>query len=294
MRRRAEVRPSLRALATRLTLALLVGVTAGCTSAAATRRFSASAVAVTARLPDASAALVASCRRTQSYRLRRSSAAWYGEDSLRIACAGRDSALRAVARANQVLAAYLTALGSMAGEKPGELDAPVNKLGDAVDSAGLFDRAQVDAIASLAGFAASHGAGGYRRVKLREAITTQNANVQLLTSALHEIIDRDFARYLRDDETAQTSFYRAALTESGAREPLGAILIRDSYDEREAELVRRTEAVDALARAVTVVGRGHQRLYDARDHLNAKELLASTVANAHEMEAAIAKFDKAF
>jgi hypothetical protein len=237
---------------------------------------------------------MASCRRTQSYRLRRTSTAWYGEDSLRTACAGRDSALRAVARANQVLGAYLAALGAMAGEKPTELDSRIDALGEAVEGTGLFEAAQVDAIVSLGKFAASHGAGGYRRAKVREAIVEQNANVQLVTSALHEIIDRDFARYLRDDETAQTSFYRGALTESGAREPLGAILIRDSYDERQAELAGGREAVQALARAVLLVGRGHQRLYDARDHLSAKDLLASIVANARELDAAIAKVDKAF
>jgi hypothetical protein len=294
MRRRAAIRPSPRAQATRLTLALAFLAGAGCTSPAAVKRYSASAALVTAKLPDASAALSASCRRTQSYRLRRTTVAWYGSDSLALACAGRDSALRDVGRANRVLAAYLKELGILAGGKPGEMDASLAALGGAAADAGHFERAQVDAISALAKFAAARGTRGYRRAKLREAIAGQNANVQAVTTVLHEILDRDFARYLRDDETAQTAFYRAALAENGTREPLGAILIRDSYDDRQAELTQRADAIQALGRALDLVGRGHQQLYDARNHLGAKELLAFIVTNARELDAAIAKVDQAF
>ena len=294
MRRRAAARPSPRAQATRLTLVLVLLAGAGCTSPAAVKRYSVAAALVTARLPDASAALGASCRRTQSYRLRRASTAWYSGDSVAAACAGRDSALRDVGRANRALAAYFAALGRLAGAKAGEMDATLSALGDAAAEAGHFGKPQGDAVTALATFAAARAAHGYRRAKLREAVGEQNANVQIVISVLHDILDRDFARYLRDDETALTAFYRAALAESGTREPLAAILVRDSYDERQEELTRRVEAVGALDRALLVAGRGHQRLYDARDQLGAKELLGSIVSTARELDIAIAKIDKAF
>lgn len=293
MRRRAAASPPLRVPSACLTVAAIVATTA-CTSPAAVRRYAASATAVTTGLPAVTDALSASCRRTESYRLRRASSRWYGDDSVRVACAARDRALREVVHVNGVLAAYFHALAALAGEKVTNLDAGVNAASMATADAGLLDTAGAKALAALARFASSRMTDGYRRATLRAVIAEQNANVQAVTAAMHDIIGRDFAQLLGNDDAAETSFYRAALTESAASEPLAAILVRDSYDERQALLDERRDAVAALARAVLTVGRGHQALYDGRNHLGSKELLKSTVTSARELDAALAKVAKAF
>ncbi|MFL5560366.1 MAG: hypothetical protein ACJ79K_02730 [Gemmatimonadaceae bacterium] len=294
MRRRAATRPSPRARASRLTFVLPCVLAAhACASPAAIRRFSASATEVTARLPDVADAMSRSCHTTASYRLRRS-AQWFGDDSVRAACIGRDSAMRSVARAGHVLADYFAALQSLAGDKVPDLDAALSSFGAGVAEAGGFDEHQVGAINALAKFAASRAADGYRRRRLRDAIVSQNENVQIVTAAIHDILDDDFGRFLANDALAQTSFYRSALTESAARDPLTAILVRDSYDEREAALAERTRAVRALAQAMLTVGRGHQALYDARDHFGGKGLLAAISTNARELDTAMKRVEKAF
>jgi hypothetical protein len=293
MRRRATAPVPSRVRTVRLTLVAIVA-TASCTSPAAVRRYATSATAVTMKLPAVTDALSASCRRTESYRLRRTSSSWYGDDSVRVACAARDRALREVVRVNAALAAYFHALSALAADKVIDLDGTVNAVGMATADAGLLDTKQEKALAALARFASSRLTDGYRRATLRAAIADQNANVQLLTAALHEIIERDFAQLLGNDDAAETSFYRAALTESSSSEPLAAILVRDSYDERQALLDERRKAVAALARAVSTVGRGHQALYDARDHLGSKELLKATLTSAHELDDALAKVARAF
>lgn len=292
MRRRAAPRPSPRARIRRLTL--LVALAAGCTSPAAVARYTRSATLVTAKLPDVADALSRSCRRTASYRLRRTSAEWYGDDSLRVACADREAALRTVARANRVLSAYFAALESLADNKATDYDTQVEALGSAVGEAGDFDGKQVKAIEGLAKFASSRLTDGYRRTRLREAIAAQNDNVQAVTSALHEILDRDLAQLLENDVAAQTTFYRAALTERSRADPLTAILVRDAYDDRAAQLAERSAAVRSLAQALLTVGRGHQALYDARNHLGGRKLLAAIVSNARELETAVARVNKAF
>ena len=293
MRRRAAPRPPRRARIHCLTF-IVVALTTGCTSPAAVTRYAKSATLATAKLPDIADALSQSCRRTTSYRLRRTSTDWYGDDSVRVACAGRDAALRTVTRANRVLAAYFAALESLAENKLIDYDTKVDALGSAVASAGDFDRKQVKAIEGLATFASSRATDGYRRTKLRDVIAAENDNVQVVTTALHDILDRDFAQLLDNDVAAQTNFYRAALTESSSRDPLTAILVRDSYDERAAQLAERSAAVRTLAQALLTVGRGHQALYDARKHLGGKALLATIVSNARELDAAIARVNKAF
>ena len=190
---------------------------------------------------------------------------------MRAACAGRDSALRSLTRANRALAAYFAALEALADGKLTKLDGQVDDLADEVRDVARFDTQQVAAIAALSRFAATRATGGYRRSRLREAIVRENENVQTLTAAMHEMLEQDFARYLANDAEAQTMFYRAALTESSAREPLTAILVRDSFDEREAELAARSRAVQSLGEAMLTVGRGHQALFDARDHLGSKD-----------------------
>lgn len=293
MRRRTTSRPAPGAQAARLTLILAV-LAQACTSPAAVRRYSASAGLVTGKVPAANTAISASCLRAQSYRLRRGSDPWYATDSARAACADRDRALRDVARVNRVLAGYFAALGTLAGEKLPDARREVSALGRAVDDASDFDSRKLAAVTGLARFTAAQASDGYRREKLREAIAGQNENVQAVTTMLYEVLDRDFLTYLQADDNAETSFYRSAVTEGAAREPLGAILVRDSYDARHSELLERREAVRALGQAMLSVGRGHQRLYDSRDHLGGKELLASVVATARELETAIVKMDKAF
>lgn len=296
MRCRAAARPSPRPDTYVLTVAVIVLTTAtsACRPPLAIARYAASATAVIEKFPDAAAALAASCRRSESYRLRRTGPPWYDGDSVRAACAGRDSALRDVARVNRALGNYFAALSALAGSKDAETAGRVDDLGDAVGGVGVVDPAQARAVTALAKFAASRTTAGYRRSKLRDAIAMQNANVQVVTAALHDVIERDFGAYLEGDDAAATRFYRSALTENEAGEPLAAILVRNDYDSRHAALGEEADAARALSRAVVTIGRGHQRLFDARDHLRANELLAAIVASARELEAAMAKINRAF
>lgn len=293
MRCRAAARPSPRAQLHCLTLTALL-LPGACTRPAAVARYAASAREVTARMPAAASALAASCRRTQAYRQQRSGAPWSDDDSTRTACAGRDSALRAVTGVNQILAAYLGALAALAGSSMTAVGARVDDLGDAAGRAGPFDASQVGAVSALAKFAASQAAGGYRRSALRDAIANENANVQAVTTALRDIIDRDYASYLQGDDAAATRFYRSALTESASREPLAAILVRNDYETRRAATGTQADAMRVLGRAMETIARGHQRLFDARDRLGAKEVLDGIVAAARELDGAIAKIDSAF
>ena len=272
-------------------LALLLA--GSCGSPAAIHRYAGSATLVTAKVPDVADALSASCHRTASYRLQRVSG-WFGADSVAAACAGRDSAIRSLSRANRALAAYFAALEALSDSKVAKLDTHVDDLADETRDAAGFDKQQVAAVAALSRFAVTRAAAGYQRARLRDAIAAQNENVQLVTAAMHQMLERDFAQYLANDGQAQAMFYRAALTESSAREPLTAILVRDSFDERETELAERSRAVRALGQAMLTVGRGHQALYDARDHLGGKALLAAIVANARELDTAMKRVEKAF
>ncbi len=277
-----------------LTLLVVLVATAACTRPVAVSRYALSAREVTARLPGATSALAESCRRAHSYRLRRTGTPWYEEDSTRAACAGRDSALREVLQANRALANYFGALSALAGSKTAEVAAQVDQLGDAASSAGPFDGSQVRAIAALAKFAASRATSGYQRSKLRDAIASENANVQAVTVALHQVIDRDFASYVTGDDAAATRFYRSVLTEGAGHEPLAAILARNDYDARHEASGAQADALRSLARAIDAIGRGHQQLFDARNHLGAKELLNGILSMARELDGAMARIDKAF
>ena len=277
-----------------LTLAGALLVAVACTRPVAVSRYALAAHEVTARLPGATLALAESCRRAQSYRLRRIGAPWYDADSARAGCAGRDSALREVLQANRVLASDFGALASLAGSKSAEVGTRVDDLGDAVSSAGSLDGGQVRAIAALAKFAASRATSGYQRTTLRDAIASENADVQAITAALQGIIERDFAAYVTGDDAAATRFYRSALTEGAGHEPLAAILVRTEYDARHAASSAQAAAFSSLAQAIDAIGRGHQQLFDARNHLGAKELLNGIVAMARELDRAMATIDKAF
>jgi len=274
--------------------ALVLGslAVAGCLPPSEVGRFAKSASEATADFPPVAREMYASCLRFEGFKAQRTSG-WYDNESLRMPCASRDTAVAGVLAANKVLSAYFSALAKLADDQFVSADREIGGLAAIVKKSGLND-AQVDAVAGLTKYLATMAIDGYRRGKIGDAIASQNGNVVLVTTGLRTIISRDYRQILNIESRAANDFYRSAVTENREREPLAAILVLKDRDDRVAELRKRAEAVDAYVRALDAVRDGHQKLYDHRNKLRAKVLAAELRDQSATLERIARQLERAF
>ena len=255
-------------------------------------RFAKSASETTAEFPPVAKDMYASCLRFEAYKAQRLSG-WYDNESLRMPCASRDSAIAGVLAANKVLGAYFSALAKLADDNVVSTDREIGGLAAIVKKSGL-NAAQVDAVAELTKYLTSTLLDAYRRGKIGDAVASQNGNVVLVTNGLRDIISRDYRQILDIEARAANDFYHASVNESRDREPLAAVLVLRDRDDRIVELAKKREAIAAYVRALDAVRDGHQKLYDHRNDLRAKVLSAELADQIETLQRISRQLERAF
>lgn len=272
----------------------VVVVAGGCVRTGAVGRYARAAGETAAEFPALADDMRASCVRLEGYREAREGKGWFERKDLEGRCADRAKAARRAVAAERVLASYFAALGALADDRVVKYDGSVDDLADALAEDAGVDRDRVRAVSALASFAASVATDGYRRLKLAKVIEEQNGNVGTVIDALTQIVGSDYGSILELEVTGMESFYRSALTEGAEREPLAAILVRDTRDERAATLREKREALAAYVKALRTMKAGHQRLYDSRHDLHAKALAGELADYATQLERMIPALREAF
>jgi len=271
-----------------------VVVAGGCASTRAVGRYAKASGETAAEFPALAEGMTASCVRLEGYRAAREGSGWYDEADLAKRCAARERAVKRAVAVDKVLARYFTALGALANDDVVKYDVPVDDLADALaDDAGL-DAGKVRAVSDLAAFTLSASADGYRHLELTRVIEDQNANVIAVIDALGDIVGTDYANILDLEVAGMDAFYRAALTEGAAREPLAAIPVRDARAERARSLGAQRAAVDAFVKSLATMKKGHQRLFEERHDLAAKKLAGELADYATTLEKLIPALQDAF
>ena len=256
-------------------------------------RFARSASETTSDFQPVAREMYASCLRYEGYRAQRSSRGWYDSESLRASCAARDTAVNGVLAANRILSAYFAALGRLADDKTVSTDKEINRLATVATKSGLNPGA-VNAVAGLANYMTSNFVDVYRRRKLTDAVASQNGNVVFITTGLRDVINNDYRRILLIESRAVNDFYRSVVTENRGRDALTTILVLKDRDEKVAALQKRTEDLDAYIRALDAVRLGHQKLYEHRNQVRAKEVSADMIRHAETLERIGRQLEKAF
>ena len=265
-----------------------------CAHPAAVGSFATAAAHTTMQFPQVAGDLYESCVRFEAYRQGRSPTQWYEREGLTHACASRDSAVKRVVAVNRVLTGYLNALAALADDRVVAYDRQLDKVGAALINDAHLDKARVKAASGLAAFVATAATEGYRRRQLEQAIASQNDNVRDVVETLREVIATDYANALDVEGEAMTVFYRSLLQEHAARDPLGAVLVRDVRDERATQLADRRQTLSDYAEALRDVRAGHQRLFASRHEMDSSALAADLAAYAERLQAVIVAFQKAY
>jgi hypothetical protein len=292
-----------------------------CVDTSSIARFAALSKVASDKFPEIAADYRASCMRTARYQAM--DTAQYQVDKIEAAAVqtcnkslGLNALEKDLIAANRTLMSYLDALGRLASNRKTVFDNNINSFAANMKATGEFDDAKIDAVKGLATFLSDAAAAGWRKKELARAIEAANPAVQTVAAALKTIVGEDYLGLLDNEEAAMRIYYGGTISAAQAYyDTLIARQYRLNPDRQPKELPEETvimgylhdkwqsdktavETKRAAARAyVTIlekIARGHQKLYDNRNKLDAKEIKDMILGYAQELDPLIQDLRKAF
>ena len=173
---------------------------------------------------------------------------------------------------HRLLSEYMEALGQLAADEAVVYDEEVNALGRAATEAKFLDAGEADAFSAVTRVLLKAVADGWRRRQLSQLIEGANAPFQTVATSLRTIVIQGFGGDAQIERIAIDKFYGSVIAES--RDKAGITALREWQEVRIAGVSARDRAIAAYGEVLDRVARGHQRLYDGRNDLSAKALVA--------------------
>jgi hypothetical protein len=269
-----------------LTCAFVLLLGAGCTEPSAVGRFASAGESAEQSFSAIASDFPEACIRRERYRLLagwRADLGTLDEETAR-SCAGHTKAARRLIGANRVLIRYLDALGKLAAGDLVVYDDSLEDVTKALGDSELIDEAGLDAVSGICGTLANAAAGKWRRSRLSAVIDSTNAQVRILTAALHGIISSDYTQLLDAESEAARKFYLGEIREHGEGEPLTALLVYDKWREEEAVIEAKRTAAAAYVKVLDKIATGHQTLYERRNELGSKEVRKLVLEHVNAIE----------
>lgn len=176
---------------------------------------------------------------------------------------------------HRALASYMEALADLAGEGVPVADDEIGGMVDAAVGASYLNEASAAPLKTLAQALTSAALDGYRQRELKQLIAANNAPIQAVLASLIQSVQA-FDASLKVERAAANRYYRSlhARARENEREPVAAEMIwgggqltAAGYDERDKAIAPYAESLRAIAAA-------HQALYDGRERISDKQVLA--------------------
>lgn len=167
---------------------------------------------------------------------------------------------------------YMDAVGQLAADQVVAYDASVDALGKAVTNARFASAGEAEAMTGIAKVLVKAATDGWRRRQLRQLIGDGDAPFQTVVAALRTIVERGFGESLENERAAINAHYRTLARESSDKAGIAAL--QEWQERRLAEVGDRQGAVEAYRAILVKIGEGHGALYENRDHLSSKQVLA--------------------
>jgi hypothetical protein len=177
----------------------------------------------------------------------------------------------------QVVVDYMAAIGCLAGEQKGGVSAGSKAVVNSMVTTRLIPPSDKDAAASLADLLAGLVTQGYQESQLRSIIEKSNGPFQSLIRTLKKFVGTEYpARLDAEESRLRQTLYEdiADNNQLGADQRPAKTLASILYSERSVDLEAKKANAKAYLPILEKIAAGHQALYDGRDRLNAKELVA--------------------
>ena len=170
-------------------------------------------------------------------------------------------------------AEYMDALGRLAADEVATFDSDVGELTGAVRNTNLLKPEEADAAGRVLSLIANAAVEEWRQSKLEEIIERGNAPLQSVLVSLTKVVKVSVADAKAEQQLIDST-YGDIIRETPSDNKAGIRALQEWNVLRLAEVEERKLATAAYIDVLMRISEGHQDLYDGRDDLSAKVLLA--------------------
>lgn len=150
---------------------------------------------------------------------------------------------------------------------------------------------QVDAYGGIAQILLNAVSGSYRKKRIKLYVEQANKPIQILLDKFQFILQKNLKEELNFKKEKVFSFYRELLLNNDLTEYEKGKATAEYY-EQVANMDRTQQEIDLFAGSLADISQGHQKIYDNRNKLSARELKNLLVGYHSDISNMISHFNK--
>ena len=183
---------------------------------------------------------------------------------------------------------YMHALADLAADDLTRYDAEVDGLVDAAAGSNYIAPDQAGAVKAVTRLLADAASNGYRQKELKQVIERANGPLQIVLGAMTRVMAA-FDSSIQDERAAYTRYQRTmlAMARENNREPVAAQLVWTESNLVFHQYDERSKAIPAYVATLANIAAAHQALYDNRDNIGDKEVLAQLKRQTRSIRSAL-------
>lgn len=186
----------------------------------------------------------------------------------------RKESVRGASLFHAALSEYMTAVADLAGDEATSFDAEIGALADAALAQSYIKESEAKAVKSIGSIVASAATDFYRQRKLKEVIGEADAPLQVVVTAMSDLVSKAFVASLRDEQVTARSYYRnlEQRTRQDDKQSAAAERIYAEGAQKQVELADSIAAAREYAKVLKNIGAAHHELYKQRDKVSDAEV----------------------
>jgi hypothetical protein len=175
---------------------------------------------------------------------------------------------------------YMTALGELAEDNVASYDAELDSLGQTLAGSRLVKPETVAASGKISKILFNAFTNQWRKSQLKEIIDQSNTDFQTLTSGLKFIVENGFMNSLDEEMAATVKAFRKGMMDAKHRTqdketpPAIALLLEEWKFKKQTSIEDKKKLITSYTKILDKISQGHQSLYDNRNDLSKKTLIA--------------------
>ncbi len=195
----------------------------------------------------------------------------------------RESQKEGILAIHKAISKYMSTMGDLAADDiivyDDSLDQLAKQLSAVKDTDGkkVISQEDVDAFNGIAKLLAKAATDSYRQRELKTLIEGANDDLQVLILSIEKFVDEGYVPPLNNEEVAMDKYYKEMfkIAEENPPQQASVELVRNLYYEKVDNIQRKKKSAKEYIELMTKIGKGHQLLYDKRNEITSKIILAN-------------------
>jgi hypothetical protein len=174
---------------------------------------------------------------------------------------------------HQSIEAYMASLAALAADELTRYDGQIDPLVNAATRNGLIAADKAGMVKALSKLLADAATNAYRQRELKRLIAAGNAPLQGILADMVRIM-AGFDAAIDDDAALYDAYYEELMHLAEKNEPVAAELLWREHGATVASFEQRRQAIAPYIATLKSIGAAHQSLYDHRENIADREVLA--------------------